>query len=294
MKHFQLRHGIDADGRLGKDTLRELNTPISQRVKQLQLALERWRWAPHTFEHAPVVVNVPEFRLRAFDAAYHTELEMKIVAGEAYKHETPVFATEMKYLTFRPYWHVPLSIQRKELIPAIRRDRSYLAHNGYEVVNARDEVVAAGKVDNAILNDLRSGKLQLRQMPGDKNALGLIAFMFPNEYSVYMHATPATSLFAKTRRDFSHGCIRVERPVELATWALKGKPEWTSGRIEEAMHGSKTMNVRLDKPIPVLIVYATAVVLPNEEVHFSPDIYGQDAELEAELAKGYPTVGKKP
>jgi len=198
----------------------------------------------------------------------------------------------MTYLTFRPYWHVPLSIQRKELAPEIERDRTYLAKHGYEVVDAQDEVVAR-EVDDAMLSDLRSGKLELRQVPGEDNALGLVAFMFPNEHQVYMHDTPATSLFAKSRRDFSHGCIRLEKPLELAKWALRDQPEWTEERILAAMHGTKTFSVRLEKPIPVLIVYATAIVTASDEVHFFDDIYGQDAELIAEAAKGYPTSGKK-
>lgn len=135
--------------------------------------------APHSFDRPPIVVNIPEFRVRALDSSYRTELEMKIVAGEAYHHETPVFAAKMTYLTFRPYWHVPMSIQRKELLPHIERDRSYLGEHGFEVVNTRDEVVASGATDDATLAGLRSGKLQLRQAPGDNNSLGLVAFKGP-------------------------------------------------------------------------------------------------------------------
>jgi murein L,D-transpeptidase YcbB/YkuD len=288
VKRFQARHGLDADGRIGKATLDELNTPIDHRIRQLQLTLERWRWAPHDFSVPPIVVNIPEFQLRALDRDFHTELGMKVVVGKAYHHQTPVFASEMTSVGFRPYWDVPLSIQRAELVPKIAHDRSYLAENNFEVVNAKREVVSTGDVDDALLARLRALQLYIRQVPGPKNSLGLIKFVFPNQYDVYMHDTPVTELFAQTRRDFSHGCIRLEKPEQLAAWVLRDKPEWTPERINDAAHGEKTFEVRLSRPIPVLIVYATAVALANGEVRFLEDIYGLDAQLEQLLAKGYP------
>jgi L,D-transpeptidase YcbB len=270
VKRFQSRHGLDTDGRLGKATVAQLNTPLSQRVRQLQLTLERWRWVPHNFPTPPIVVNIPEFELRALDRDYHTELEMKVVVGKSFHHQTPVFSAEMNSVGFWPYWDVPLSIQRAE------------------VVTVKREVVSTGDVDDALLARLRSLELRIRQVPGPKNSLGLIKFAFPNSYDVYMHDTPATELFAQTRRDFSHGCIRLEKPEQLAAWVLRDNPEWTPERIHEAVHGGKTFEVRLDRPIPVLIVYATALVLANGEVHFLEDIYGLDAQLEQILAKGYP------
>ncbi len=294
VKRFQMRHGLDPDGRLGKATLAQLNTPLTFRVRQLQLTLERWRWVPHGFSRPPIVVNIPEFELRAASGLYTTELAMKVVVGRAYGHQTPVFASEMKYAIFRPYWNVPLSIQRAELMPKLDRDPAYLARNGFEVVTLQDKVVTKGVVDGATLGLLRSGKLRIRQTPGDKNALGLVKFVFPNEHSVYLHGTPATELFSKSRRDFSHGCIRVEHPEALAAWVLRDKPEWTPERIASAMHGTDTIQVTLEKPIPVLIVYVTAVVLEGGEARFFEDIYGQDAQIEALLAKGYPRPAWKP
>jgi murein L,D-transpeptidase YcbB/YkuD len=287
VRRFQERHGLDMDGRIGRETLVELNTPIEQRIKQLELALERWRWAPHNFSRPPIVVNIPEFRLRAFDATYNAELEMNIVAGRAVRNQTPVFAASLSYLTFRPYWHVPISIVRKELLPAIARDASWLSKHRYEVVNLKGEVVTTSSPDQATLAGLHSGKFRLRQLPGERNSLGLIAFMFPNEHSVYMHATPATMFFDRSRRDFSHGCIRLEHPVELAEWVLKDEPAWTRQRIVDAMQGSRTLRLDLKRPVPVLIVYATAVALSNGKVHFFRDIYGDDAALESQLAKRY-------
>jgi L,D-transpeptidase YcbB len=285
LKRFQTRHGLDPDGRLGNATLAQLNTPLSVRVRQLQLTLERWRWVPHGFPRPPVIVNIPEFRLRALNAAYSTELEMKVIVGKAYRHETPVFAADMRYVVFRPFWNVPVSIQRAELVPEIERDRSYLLKNRYEVVTPQDTVVTNGIVDDATLADLRSGRVRIRQTPGPANALGLVKFLFPNDYDVYLHGTPATELFSKSRRDFSHGCIRVEKPEELAEWALRGEPNWTPEHIHDAMYGPATLQVILREPIPVLIVYATAVALDGGEVRFFDDIYGEDARLEALLAK---------
>ena len=284
VKHFQLRHGLDPDGRLGKATLAQLNTPLSQRILQLRLTMERWRWAPHSFTQPPIVVNIPEFRLRALNPQYRTELEMKVVVGSAYgDHQTPVFAAYMRYLIFQPYWDVPYSISRKELAPKIEKDRTYLAKNDYEVVTEQGKVVGDESVDDTTLAQIRSGALRVRQVPGPKNALGLVKFLLPNEHDVYLHDTPATELFSKTRRDFSHGCIRVEKPEDLAVWVLRNKPEWTRDRIRDAMNGDETLRVTLDTPIPVLIVYATAVVPEDGEVRFFADIYKQDFELARQL-----------
>jgi murein L,D-transpeptidase YcbB/YkuD len=287
VKHFQMRHGLEPDGRLGKTTFAQLNTPLSQRILQLQLSMERWRWVPHNFSRPPIVVNIPEFRLRALNAAYQTDLEMKVVVGSAYGgHQTPVFSAEMKYVVFRPYWDVPYSIAHVELAPKIAKDHGYLAKNGYEVVDAKEKAVGDGNVDDAMLAQIRTGKLRIRQIPGPKNALGLVKFLFPNEYNVYLHSTPAPELFSKSRRDFSHGCIRVENPEDMAAWVLHDKPEWTPERIHDAMNGDDTVQVTLDAPIPVLIVYATAVVLGSGDVRFFDDIYKQDAQLELTLASG--------
>lgn len=288
VKRFQGRHGLDVDGRIGKGTLAALNTPIAYRIRQLQLTLERWRWVPHNFPVPPIVVNIPEFELRALDRDFHTVLEMKVIVGKAYHHQTPVFSAQMTSVGFRPYWDVPVSIQRAELIPKILQDRSYLAKNNFEVVTVKQEVVSTGDVDDAVLARLRSLEFRIRQIPGPKNSLGLIVFRFPNSYDIYMHDTPVTELFARSRRDFSHGCIRLEKPEQLAAWVLRDQPEWTPESIHDAMQDEKTFEVRLSGPIPVLIVYATAVPLADGEVRFLDDIYGLDAQLEQVLAKGYP------
>jgi L,D-transpeptidase YcbB len=292
VKRFQKRHGLDTDGRLGRATVEQLNTPLQRRVRQLQLALERWRWVPHEFSHPPVIVNIPEFQLRAWDEADRVALSMKVIVGESYRNETPVFAKDMTYITFRPYWNVPLSIQQRELVPKILKDRDYLAKNGYEVIDNRGAVSSTGGVSDEILEDLRRGSALVRQMPGPLNALGLVVFMFPNEFDVYLHGTPAPELFSRSRRDFSHGCIRVEYPEKLAVWALHDEPGWDESRILSAMHGSETINVNLHHPIPVLVVYTTAMVAEDGTVKFLQDIYGHDAAMEQVLAKGSPYPGQ--
>jgi L,D-transpeptidase YcbB len=289
VKHFQRRHGLDDDGRLGATTIKQLNVPLQDRVRQLQLTLERWRWLPDEFSAPPIVVNIPDFRLRVLDEHNDVEMDMRVVVGRAMRTQTPVFTRDMTYIVLRPYWNVPPSILRSEIVPAIQRDRSYLARKGYEVTTYDGKVVTSGDVSDEVLAQLRAGKLAVRQKPGPTNALGLVKLMFPNEYNVYLHSTPAQDLFSRSRRDFSHGCIRVEKPAELAAWVLRNNPGWTLERVREGMqNGKDDVTVSLVKRVPVFIVYGTALAYLNGDVHFSGDIYGHDATLASALAKGYP------
>jgi murein L,D-transpeptidase YcbB/YkuD len=288
MKRFQIRHGLEPDGVLAAKTLAQLNVPASRRVKQIQWALERWRWAPIDLPRAPIVVNVPEFRLRAWDEKQKTALTMRVVVGKAYKHQTPVFVGDLRNVVFRPYWNVPPSIQRSEIAPKLDKDPGYLARNGYEIVDGSGASLGSA-VDAERTRRIKSVDLQLRQKPGGSNALGLVKFLFPNSNNVYLHSTPAQSLFSRSRRDFSHGCIRLEDPVALAAWVLRDQPQWTPEKIREAMlSGRDNHYIVVRDAIPVLIFYSTAVVLENGEVHFFEDIYGHDATLENALAAGYP------
>ncbi len=284
IKRFQERHGLDPSGDIDARTFEELNTPLHRRVTQLQLTLERWRWLPRAHVKESIIVNIPEFRLRAVDEDYRWVLSMKVVVGRAYRDQTPVFSSDMKSVIFRPYWNVPLPIQRDELLPEIEKDPAYFVKNSYEIVDARGAVIGDGIPSDEILQQLRSETLTIRQRPGPENALGLVKFDLPNPFDIYLHSTPAAELFARSRRDFSHGCIRVEDAVALAKWVLRDQPEWTEAEIRAAMNGDKTFAVKLIKPIPVLIVYGTAVVMENGEVHFFDDIYGHDAALERVLA----------
>jgi murein L,D-transpeptidase YcbB/YkuD len=288
VKNFQRRHGRDPNGKIDALTFADLNVPMSRRVRQMQLTLERWRWLPDSYQKSPIVANIPEFRLRAYDKDFKIAVTMNVVVGKAYGHDTPVFSDTMKYVVLRPYWEVPYSITKAEMIPHILRDPDYLAKKGFEVVDSKQNVVSAGAVTPDELTQLRAGKLFVRQKPGPKNSLGLAKFLFPNSFNVYMHDTPATEFFSRSRRDFSHGCIRLERPADLAAWVLRDNPGWTPERIRAAMDGTTTQQVNLAHPIPVLILYATVIVLEDGLVHFYDDIYGHDATLEQTLAKGYP------
>ena len=249
------------DGILTAETYRQLTTPIADRITQLSLTLERWRWIPQTFPQPPVVVNIPEFRLRAYDSGLHVTLAMKVIVGRAYRRQTPVFQNQISSVIFRPFWNVPPSIQRKEIGPALRRDPNYLKKHDYEVVS------------------IPGGGFRIRQRPGDRNSLGLVKFSLPNVHDVYLHGTPEQALFGRTRRDFSHGCIRIEDPVALANWALKDNEGWTRDKIEAAMHGDPTFSVTLTHPIPVLIVYGTGFAAEDGLVYFLPDIYAEDRAL---------------
>jgi murein L,D-transpeptidase YcbB/YkuD len=289
VKKFQSRHGRDADGRIGPQTLADLNVPLSRRVQQMQWTLERFRWLPSAYQSSPIIANIPEYRLRAYDKDFNIAVTMKVVVGNSFGHNTPVFNDYMAYVTFRPYWSVPYSIIRGEMIPQMLKDPDYLGKKQLEVVDARQKLVSTGPATPDLLEQLRAGKLFIRQTPGPKNSLGLAVFMFPNSYDVYMHDTPAPEFFAQSRRDFSHGCIRLENPAALAEWVLRNNPGWNAERIHAAMTGSTpSQQVNLTNKIPVLIVYATVIVLEDGLVHFYDDIYKHDAALEKVLAKGYP------
>jgi murein L,D-transpeptidase YcbB/YkuD len=288
VRHFQERHGLQPDGVISERTFRALNVPLTFRVRQIEWALERWRWVPSEFETPPIIVNLPEFVLRAWDEHGKTALAMRVVVGQAFNHQTPVFADQMKYVVFRPYWYVTPTIQRAEIVPHVARNRSYLASNGYEMVNANDQPLGSS-VDDAMLARLRTLDVSVRQKPGPSNSLGLIKFIFPNENNIYFHSTPSRELFSRTRRDFSHGCIRLQDPQGLAAWVLRDQPQWPVDRIHAAMEsGPNDVHVKLTKPIPIMIVYATAVAQDDGDMHFYEDIYGHDATLENALAAGYP------
>jgi L,D-transpeptidase YcbB len=276
VKQFQLRHGLEASGKLGPQTITELNRPVSDRVLQLRLMLERLRWLPHSFAQPPIIVNIPEFTLRAYDSSLGPSLIMPVVVGRAMRTQTPVLAEQMKYLIFWPYWNVPPSILRGEIIPKITKDPGYLQKNNFEVTTNAGVVVTDGVVSDEVLAQLRAGKLMVRQKPGPKNALGLIKFIFPNDQNIYLHSTPSQSLFSESRRDFSHGCIRVEDPKALATWVLRNNPGWDKERVDAAFQSQKEQQVNLTAEIPVLILYGTAITKENGQVFFFQDIYGYD------------------
>ncbi|PIS47346.1 MAG: hypothetical protein COT17_03950 [Elusimicrobia bacterium CG08_land_8_20_14_0_20_51_18] len=207
VKRFQRRHGLAPDGRLGERTFRQLNTPLSQRLRQLMLTLERWRWLPRSFSRPPIIVNIPEFRLSAGDAP-----SQKVVVGIAFKHETPVFASRLTEVIFRPPWNVPMSIQLSELVPEIEKNPAYLEKNGFEVIDGKNLVLSSGAVSAAVLDRLREGRLYLRQRPGPNNSLGLVKFLIPNNHSVYLHGTPSRRGFRAAAAGFQSQLYPGRRP----------------------------------------------------------------------------------
>jgi len=235
-------------------------------------------------------VNIPGFKLRVFNPDHSVALTMNVVVGRALRTETPVFADLMKYIVFRPYWNIPPSIVRSEVAPGIAKDPGgYLARKDFEITDSTGKVVTGGAVSAEVLAQLRAGKLMVRQRPGPKNALGLVKFIFPNTNNVYLHSTPSPELFDRSRRDFSHGCVRVQKPAELAAFLLKDQPNWTLDAVNAAMQsGANNRQVNLTTPVPVILIYMTAVVEEDGQVYFYDDIYGHDKSLNAVLAKGPP------
>ena len=293
---FQERHGIPSDGIVGAVTLAALNVPVEVRIRQIQLNLERHRWLPTEFRGRYIYVNIPDYELSAFDRG-KLVLKMRVVVGDEYENATPVFADSMTFVVFRPYWHVPQRILVEELIPRIRKRRSYLVRHDFEVLDA--------KRDSLVLNPRRikwsrvdPTNIRMRQKPGSPtNPLGLVKFMFPNQFAVYLHDTPTRQLFTRPERTLSHGCVWVEKPVELAEYVLEGQGDWDEKKIREAMETTRSAGeegsvegdtVALERPVPVYIVYLTAFVRDGE-LNFRRDPYGKAREALARLGKLSPS-----
>jgi L,D-transpeptidase YcbB len=288
VKAFQERHGLDADGVIGQGTIRAQNVPIAQRVRQIELAMERERWLPELSGHPNVFVNVALFRLWGDDGKGSEPLRMNVVVGKALNHQTPVFVEQMEYVIFRPYWNPPIGITREEILPKARRDPGYLGRERLEIVatNADNAPELPPTPEN--LAAVASGKLVLRQKPGPGNSLGLAKFMFPNDEAVYMHGTPAQELFSRVRRDFSHGCIRLEDPARMAEWVLRDQPEWDPEKIAKAMAGESPTRATLKDKLTVVLFYTTVHVNSDGMAYFVDDIYGHDKTLDTALGRGYP------
>ena len=228
VKHFQGRYGLTPDGKLSQGTIDAMNVPLAKRVTQFNLSLERWRWLPDNFVNPRVLVNLPEFLVRTYDESHTLAFKMKVVDGEAEGfHDTPMFVRTMRYVNFRPYWNLPTSIVKKELMRHVTSGGAgYLESHDYEVTDSAGNIVT-----NWTPAETRARTLTLvRQRPGPKNSLGLVKFMFPNEYDVYMHSTPEMNLFNLTRRDRSHGCIRLNDAEAMANWVLQGQGDWDAAQ----------------------------------------------------------------
>jgi len=278
VKRFQRRHGLADDAVVGAAVVAEMNVPVDARVRQIELSLERWRWLPREMGDRYILVNIPEMRLDVWENG-RVPLTMRVVVGKQ-DTQTPIFSEEMTHLVFAPYWNVPPDIAKNETLPSILKDTSFLDRTNMEVVDS-----AGNPIDPASIDLSGPGKYRFRQRPGASNSLGLVKFMFPNEFNVYLHDTPADSLFARASRAFSHGCVRLEQPDKLAEYVLGDQPDWTPERIAEAMQAGQEKTVRLKKALPVYIGYWTAAVSPDGVVQFRKDVYGMDGRLTTMLAE---------
>lgn len=284
LQTFQARHGLAPDGALGRETYRALTTPFSQRVRQIELSLERWRWLPPRLDSPAIIVNIPEFRLFALYTPADLEgqmLRMDVIVGKLFPYtQTPVFAADMRYVVLHPYWDVPASIVRRELMPLIRRDPGYLARNDYEIVRGQTDAAQIQPVNQQTLDALAAGALRLRQRPGPRNPLGFVKFMLPNPFDVYLHGTSAPRLFAGAERAFSHGCIRVADPMALLNYVLRDNPASDRARVQTLLADTVPGRIKLTRPIRVFIVYTTALAAEDGRALFFKDIYGHDARLQ--------------
>jgi murein L,D-transpeptidase YcbB/YkuD len=286
MKRFQARHGLEPDGVVGPATRRALAVPAAARLAQIEWAMERLRWLGARPEQRFIAINIPMFRLWAVDRAGGAPLTMGVVVGRALNTRTPVLEGSISQVIFRPYWNVPRSILRKEVLPRVAREPGYLRAEDFEIVQGEGDDARPVEASAEHLALLRDGGLRLRQRPGPRNALGRVKFVFPNDADVYLHDTPAQSLFGRARRDFSHGCVRVESPLRLAEWVLAAQPGWTPQRVAEAAAGDRASQKVLVQPkLPVVIFYMTAMVTPDDgRLRFAEDLYGHDAQLQRALA----------
>ncbi len=316
VQHFQNRNGLLDDGKLSQATVDALNVPMSARVQAIGDSLERWRWLPEPYQKPRLLVNLAEYYVRAYKPSGDLDFKMKVVDGEAKdNHNTPVFVRNMKYLVFRPYWNLPTSIVKKDLLK--HTSAGYMESHGYEVTDSSGKPVSGWSAA-----DLEHSRYLVRQKPGPKNSLGLVKFMFPNEYDIYMHSTPEMNLFNLAQRDRSHGCVRLNDAEKMANWVLDGQGDWNADKIHQAMFGEPANagepgdstnpkakqtssdpdsgssstdsevkdnhQVNLQTQLPVVLTYLTANADEDGTMHFFKDVYGYDQSMEEELAKPRP------
>lgn len=291
VKAFQFRHGIDPDGVIGPQTFTELNGPVSHRISSLIVNLERLRWLPDpkiTSEAPRIEVNIAESSLRMYRGKWRVGT-LKVIVGKKGEHQTPLFHGDIKYLIFRPYWNVPAGIARNEIGPVATKDPDYLVRNNYEIVPAFGvSPSAALPIHAGTVAAMVQGRYSLRQASGPKNALGLVKFIFPNDSAIYLHDTPNRNLFDRTDRDFSHGCVRVSNPAQLAEFSLAANGDWALDQIDAALNDKSRPNrqVNLAMSMPVYLTYRTATILDDGRVRFDQDIYEHDRPLRAKLGLG--------
>lgn len=296
VKQFQMLHGMKEDGVVGGNTLATMNIPVEERINQIMINMERWRWipkrmVPKSLEQKYIWVNIPEYKMYIYEDPdndpdaernYKQVMDMRVIVGKT-MHSTPIFSDKLEYVVMAPFWNVPNTIMAAEMKPKLVNNPGWLASQNMEVVTKEKnpKPVSPYEIDWASVSE-DNFQYRVRQKPGPKNSLGMIKFLFPNEYAVYLHDTPADALFNQTNRNFSHGCVRVEYPVELAKYLLKDMPEWNESRIRSTMTGGEEEWVTLPSKVQVYIVYFTSWVDEQGQIHFREDIYGHDKKLAQE------------
>jgi len=290
LKKFQAAQGLKPDGALGAETVKQLNIPVEERINQIIMNMERWRWMPEHLEPDYLMVNIPEYKLFVIEDGKR-KMTMNVIVGKT-MNSTPVFSDKMEYVVLSPYWNVPVSIIKNEIGPRVARNPSYLDRLDMEVVDSNGERISPSSIDwNSITDE--NWKYTLRRRPGPQNDLGDIKFIFPNSNDIYLHDTPHNELFSQEKRGFSHGCVRVEKPVELAEYLLKDVG-WNRKRILSAIAERKEKQVKLKTVLPVYLVYFTAWADDDGSIHFRDDIYGHDKTLSDKLASQTKATGLKP
>ncbi|MBC8412446.1 L,D-transpeptidase family protein [bacterium] len=283
--NFQARHGLKQDGKAGPDTIGEMNVSAGKRLDQIEVNLERMRWLSRNLGHRYILVNIADYTLTLVENG-KTQMAMEVIVGKPFWY-TPVFSDIMKYIVLNPSWKVPDSIAKKEIFPELRKNPAYLVEKNLKVVSSWSD--AAEYVDTSDLDwkntDFRQFKHKFRQDPGDDNPLGRVKFVFPNKFNIYLHDTPAKSLFAIPSRAFSHGCIRISKPRELVEYLLKESPEWDRAKIDAVIKTGELTRVDLVNPMVVNIVYMTAWVDEGGILQFRKDIYERDSKLKRALIR---------
>ena len=281
---FQNRHGLEADGVAGPETLAALNIPVERRIDQIALNLERWRWLPQDLGETHIIVNIADYTLTVHEGD-RTAMDMRAIVGKPYRR-TPVFSDKMTYMVFNPSWNIPHQLAIQDILPLVQKNPDYLA--GMDILVISDQGGRASIIDPKNIDwesvSPRNFPYRFRQAPGPKNPLGCAKFMFPNRFNVYIHDTPFQDLFGKSSRSFSSGCIRIEKPILLAQYLLSENPSWNIDQIKATLASGIEQTVSLPKPVPVHLLYWTAWVSSNGLIHFRKDIYGRDEKLLNALA----------
>lgn len=281
IRYFQERHGLDSDGIIGKGTFATLNVPVEERIDQIRVNLERFRWVMHNLTDNFLVVNIARFR--AYVVKNSEVVHSTNVMVGTYYNKTPVFKSQLKYIEFNPTWTVPRSITVKEMIPKIKKDHNYLPSKNMVLLDGSGKIVPMSSVDFDAIS-ANNFPYTIRQEPGPGNALGEVKFIFPNQYSVYLHDTPSKYLFGKASRSFSHGCIRTQNPIDLAEVLLEGS-EWNSIKIQKTLDSKETKRAYFSEPMDVLLLYWTVGIYQENSVFFFPDIYNRDQPILKRLNK---------